>query len=386
MWAPSSAEEIEQRATAGDLRETHTFDAKAALPEPKRNPELAKDVCAMTADGGQLLYGIAEGENEQPTVPAPIELAGAPERVEQIATTSISEPPYIELRTYPTAADPSRGYLLVTIPQSARAPHQVTVGGELRFYGRGETGNRILTEGELAALYERRQRWEVDREKHLWEVIVPLAPVQPSDDVGYLHAFTRPVAPDMRLWDRAERGDRRALFEALSAAAASTPPAAGYSPALKNERGWKRCGGDAWMLEGGASRRYYGVRCEVNIDGRGQLFVGRTAERNRLGVLGIFETIIAGNFASFLAIMGRFYREAGYHGQVDFGLAITGVEGGISASDLRMDPEGREYRAPTYTRTDRVPAAALEDSVPIARGVLRHFIAATAGEGFDPLS
>jgi hypothetical protein len=47
----------------------------------------------------------------------------------------------------------------------------VTVGGDNRYYGRGATGNMRLSEGDVARLYERRQRWEIDREDMLDEVI-----------------------------------------------------------------------------------------------------------------------------------------------------------------------------------------------------------------------
>jgi len=164
MWIPASAAEIERAATARELRETASFDAKKTLPIPARNECLAVDVAAMSTDGGVLLYGVGEDRSGQPVTPSPIPLAGAKERVDQIVQTSIAEAPHIEIREYPTGADASVGYLLVVIPQSARAPHQVTVGGNLRFYGRGATGNRVLTEGEIARLYERRRAWEQDAE------------------------------------------------------------------------------------------------------------------------------------------------------------------------------------------------------------------------------
>ena len=61
MWVPESAEEVERVFSAGELPETEVFDAKAALPEPKRNADLAWDVAAMSTDGGVLLYGVGEG-------------------------------------------------------------------------------------------------------------------------------------------------------------------------------------------------------------------------------------------------------------------------------------------------------------------------------------
>jgi len=38
MWIPKTAAEVEEAAARGDLEETHTFDAKSALPAPKKNP------------------------------------------------------------------------------------------------------------------------------------------------------------------------------------------------------------------------------------------------------------------------------------------------------------------------------------------------------------
>jgi hypothetical protein len=118
----------------------------------------------MSTDGGVLLYGVKEDRNGRLTIRNPIELAGARERIAQIVETSVAEVPVIDIRPYPTDSDPSVGYLIVLVPQSPRAPHQVVVGSDLRFYGRGATGNRILTEHEIALLYERRQSWERDRD------------------------------------------------------------------------------------------------------------------------------------------------------------------------------------------------------------------------------
>jgi hypothetical protein len=187
MWIPASTAEIEGAARSNGLGETASFETKRALPIPRKNVDLAIDVAAMSTDGGVLLYGIGEDHDEQPTAQEPFPLAGAKERVDQIVQTSIMEPPNIEIRTYPTDGDSSIGYLLVIVPQSARAPHQVTVGGNLRFYGRGATGNRILTEGEIARLYERRQAWERDRDALLQRAIDSVA------TAGVCRARRRPL-------------------------------------------------------------------------------------------------------------------------------------------------------------------------------------------------
>jgi hypothetical protein len=62
-----------------------------------------------------------------------------------------------------------------------------------------------LTEGEVARLYERRRRWEVDREALLKEAI-DRTPLESREDFGYLHLVARPVVADEGTLDRA-RGD-----------------------------------------------------------------------------------------------------------------------------------------------------------------------------------
>lgn len=150
MWTPATAAEVED-ALRGDLEETHTFDAKLAMPDSKKNHDLAVDVCAMTVDGGSFLYGLGEDDDERLTVLAAVELTGIADRIAQIAETSISAPPLLHIHTLPREDDALRGYVLV-VPQSPRSPHQVISKGDMRYYGRGAKGNRILTESEVASL------------------------------------------------------------------------------------------------------------------------------------------------------------------------------------------------------------------------------------------
>ncbi len=141
MWAPPTAAELIAAAEAGNLRETTTFDAKAALPQQKKNRDLAEDVCAMTVDGGVLVYGLAEDEHQNPTLPRPFDLEGQRERIDQVVHTSIAEVPFIDVRALSLEDDSARGFLVIVVPPSSRAPHQVIAGGEFRYYGRGATGS-----------------------------------------------------------------------------------------------------------------------------------------------------------------------------------------------------------------------------------------------------
>ena len=201
MWIPATEQEILAAIETGGLTETASFDAKSELPAKRKSVDLAVDVAAMASDGGTLLYGVGEDEDRRPTVPRPFRLSGARERVDQIVRTSISEPPNIDVFEIPTDHDSSLGYLVVAVPPSPRAPHMVTVGkDQYRYYGRSATGNTPLTEGEVARLYERRQRWELDRDDLLDEAI-EAARIGPHKDFAYLYLVARPVVPDEELFD-----------------------------------------------------------------------------------------------------------------------------------------------------------------------------------------
>jgi hypothetical protein len=403
VWVPKDTAEIEAAARRGELEETPSFDAKADLPVAKKNASLAVDVAAMSTDGGVLLYGIAEDASKRPTVIQPITLAGAADRIDQIVSNGIAEVPYIDPREYPCAGDPSKGYVLLIIPPSPRAPHQVIVGNEWRFYGRGAKGNRILTEGEVARLYRRREEWEQDQSVLLAEAVAA-APFEPQSGLAYLHAFARPVPPDRAIWDRAveSAGGRDALHKLMADVAGAVGPHDGYAPNLKSGPRWRRQGADSWRLSSTHERDYcdartarYIVNVTVNIDGRGHLFDGRAAEATQRSPgdqrLIIWESGIAGNFAGFLAAMGALYRAGGYHGQVDIGIACTGLEGGQSSLALNphyiMFTEDQGFNEPTYTRTERVAAAELVEPEPVARRMLRHlFEAVTRQDDFDPFA
>lgn len=391
MWVPKTAKEVETAAKAGELSETPGFDAKADLPAAKKNVSLAIDVAAMTTDGGVLLYGVAEDETGQPTNPKPIQLAGAGQRIDQIVATSISEVPFVEIHELPTDSDPGKGYLAVVIPQSERAPHQVTVGKEFRYYGRGPKGNRILTEGEVARLYRQREEWSQDRLAIL-QTVVQSAGVPAEPGEGHLHAFARPVAHDPELFERAceALGGIQAMHQTLIAIASQTQMAGSYSPNLEYASYWEHRSADEWLLATRSQTERLDeiqglVELRLNLDGRGQLFCGRATDQLS-GEWVIVEGVIAGNLEVFFAVMGALYEAAGYRGHVDVGVAITGIEGAGSAERSRLwMVRPLRYSAETFTRVAGVGASELKDAPALTHRLLRHFYAASTGASdYDP--
>ena len=394
MWIPESEQEILATIEAETLVETATFDAKAALPAKGKSKDLAIDVAAIANDGGTLLYGVGENEDRRPTVPQPFRLAGGRERVDQIVRTSISEPPDIQVREIPTDDDPSLGYLVVAVPPSPRAPHMVTVGKEYRYYGRSDTGNVLLTEGEVARLYERRQRWEVDRDAMLDEAIAS-APVEADEGYAFLHLVARPVVSDEDLLDRA-KGDQHIadfLYGLFAAAVSDDVYPSSYVPDLSLSKSYERRA-DGWASSEGLGEEWRESRgskdvldFEIGLDGSGHLFCGRAAE-DYDGRLLIFEDIVAGLTARFLTLLGGLYVAGSYFGPVDVGLAVTGLRGGISSALnrhiwIRPTPFDKDQ----YRRTERFSAATIvNDPRGAARKLVLPLARAITRESYDPFS
>jgi hypothetical protein len=397
MWRPETADDVQKAALNGDLVETPSFEVKEALPQPKRNSDVAVDVSAMTPEGGQILVGVAEDANGQPTIPKPIELAGAADRIAQIVSTSVAEVPDYVSKELRLAEDPSRGYLLLDVPASPRAPHMVQVKGEHRYYGRGEKGNRILTEGEVARLYERRERWEVDRDEELQRTMADL-PFAPQPHLAYLVGFARPVPPDRELWRRAASGDVAALLSDLAGVARTQRTPYEPSPSFIRIAGnWRRAGSDMYVLDTAtgmsAPEADDTLRMSIDVDGRARLFCGRAGERlthtgpDPTGGMYLLEDVTAGSVAAFAAILGRLLERAGYMGPVDLGVAVLGIEDARSATTLGNHRISRQaYGAPTYTRTVRLAAEALLRPADVAMRLIGDLVEASAGVDYDPFA
>jgi hypothetical protein len=385
MWIPGGVAEIEDAIARGDLEETATFDAKETLPATsKQNPSLAIDVAAMSTAGGTLLYGVGEDEDDRLTVRAPLELAGAADRVALIVQTSIAEVPHIEFRTYELPDDPTQGYLVVVVPPSPRAPHQVTVRDDGRFYGRGAKGNRRLTEQEVALLYARRQRQEINLDARLDEVIraCPYTPEGPDD--GCVYAFAQPLPVGLDIWEAAEEraGGRAALQQRLVHAArrVTTSPHE-FDPSFRGFVSWHPVGADAVRMssqpEDPPRSDFIGSLTDItfDVDGRCVLFAANAtrAINEEGGRKYVFERNIAGNFAAFVASVATLFAEANYFGPVDLGVAVTNLDGAASSAQTEsmtgpaLMRRVATFNASTFRRVRRLGAASeLQDAEGVA--------------------
>lgn len=394
MWVPESEAEIQRAVEAGTVRENAAFDAKAAMPAKGKNKDLARDICAMTVDGGSLLYGVGGDDPTRSNTLMPFELAGAAERIDQVAQTAISEPPTIEIHDIAAASGAGIGYLVIAIPASPRAPHMVTLEGENRYYGRGATGNRILTEGEVARLYARRERWEIDRRAWLDDAVraMPFNFSGPVDRIGPMPVLVRPVAAATTVLERArgEQDARHFLQRDLTEHARRRDPYPDQGTSGIGEAfDVTRRGAGVWVLQRDRDLTSpYQARLEISTDGaltywhapvinsRTQSEDGPAYIMERSVTRAVFQTLVTADFL---------YTRGGYAGAVDVGVAVLGIEHAIGAALSRAFEPGPEYGEPEYRHELRITTTELRrDPEGATRELLAGLFDVVSPRGYDP--
>lgn len=148
MWRPATWKDFE--ALIGEA-ETPSLDFKRALG---KNEELAKDIAAMSVNGGVLAYGV--DEDKETCVASslmPFPLAGVEEKIRLIAGSRIAPTPDFDIEVVPNPEDDALCLVAVAVPASSLAPHQANA----RYPCRRGTTTDYLEEREVERLYRQRQ-------------------------------------------------------------------------------------------------------------------------------------------------------------------------------------------------------------------------------------
>jgi hypothetical protein len=261
----------------------------------------------------------------------------------------------------------------------------------MRYYGRGAKGNRLLSEAEVASLYFRRERWEIDRDDLLRRELARAPEVDP--ELGYLLAFARPVVPDDSMVERVG-GREQEIVEPLQRGARSwgdvraDRQGRGYQPDFREAiHTWRR-GAAGWALSTYSEsddKPRYTAKLELDFDGTAHFFCGRIVDTlsSATSQRVLFETTLAGNLASFFGAMGALYEAAGYVGHVDVGMAVSGVEGALPYGYHHWGENA--FVGPSPQRTARVTAAELRDDPKrVTLSLIRRFLDATRGTSYMP--
>ncbi|MGD1057218.1 MAG: ATP-binding protein [Solirubrobacteraceae bacterium] len=242
MWHPASWRDLEALLGA---TETHSLDFKREIGS---NEELAKDIAAMTVDGGVLVYGVDEDkETCVATDIVPFAIAGVEEKLQQVAGTRVSPQPDIQVHAVGSPDDPALGCAVVVIAPSGLAPHQANK----RFPYRRGTTTDYLEEREIERLY--RQRQDLSRTPAAADELIDagFATVfdgfEIPDGVGVVQLVVRPAASDSGHPAGAWQGP--VLLEASRSAVQRQGPRMGNSTLVRSFSdlsGWQALGVDGW--------------------------------------------------------------------------------------------------------------------------------------------
>ena len=144
---PESIEELEERLSSGELRESRSLEFKQELP---LNKALAKHIAGLAPEGGALVIGVEETPTGNEI--RPLDCKGTRERVEQIAR-DIPVPP-VDIESYILDSEGTGHRVLwIEIPASPAMLHQV----DGTYFERGDTQTRPMADSEVADRMRLRQ-------------------------------------------------------------------------------------------------------------------------------------------------------------------------------------------------------------------------------------
>ncbi|MCZ7420053.1 ATP-binding protein [Verrucosispora sp. WMMA2121] len=155
-WTPRSFKEAEEDLRSKVIRESHYLEFKAEFGGGEAGTgKIRKALASLANDGGVLVVGV---EEDKATVRAerlvPVQLAGLVERIEGVAA-SLDPPLHLERAVeLEDPNDPARGIVVVRVPVSLMAPHQVPSG---MYYARDERRAHVMPDAMVERLMRQRE-------------------------------------------------------------------------------------------------------------------------------------------------------------------------------------------------------------------------------------
>jgi len=167
---------------------------RAAYPRtPAGRKDAAQDMAALAIHGGSIVLGVNEnadtGLGEQVT---PVPVADLPEWISQVAAMRVRPPLHVQTRVLHDPGNHTLGVVIVDVPASPTAPHQV----DGRYYGRADRRNTPLDDSQVEALIRQRANQLDLVSAVLAATVDAVRPrMQPSDTprVGWVSVVAEPV-------------------------------------------------------------------------------------------------------------------------------------------------------------------------------------------------
>jgi hypothetical protein len=206
------------------------------------------------------------------------------------------------------------------------------------------------------------------------------APLPADEELAFFHAYARPTEPDDGLLELAiaNAGRIEDFSNRLVAAIANVDIRTQVHPQLTGHGGWALTtqGRTQESLEPPSAA----LSTSLDFDGYCHLF----SVAGRKGWIG--ELIIGVNLGSFFALAGELYSLGGYSGEVDIGVATSGLQGKTSDSARYTGSNREPYSDPEYRRAEQVTALELQNHPDdVARRLLARLIDPLVHPGFDSL-
>jgi hypothetical protein len=196
-WKPTTWAEVQAAASGGLLDETSWVELKEMIaPGKPANLELARDLASLALRAGLMIVGIAAAGAGAGAVVG-VKLGGFRDRIDQVAGNRIDPPLYVDSREIEDPDRPGYGCVLVSVP--ATGPHQA----DGRYWGRGDTGKRVLTDAEVREHLARWRVGEADLTEHLRAserqyLALPGVSDEDPESLGRVRLFLRAVPIDAR--------------------------------------------------------------------------------------------------------------------------------------------------------------------------------------------
>lgn len=167
----------------------------------------------------------------------------------------------------------------------------------------------MLSEAEVAHLYERRKQWDVDRE-HLLDDEIKNSPMPLLDGCAYLYIFARPLIASGSLLERATKPGQTkqsVLHDLVDMVATTTIFPTTHYPNFSPPQSWiQRTEGLLGKMEWREFKDPGDViNIQINFDGSGHLFCGRAAEQESKRFT-FFATVVVSTSQNY--ILGEAYR------------------------------------------------------------------------------
>lgn len=360
LYLPRTLAELETMVSDGRLVEGQHFDAKALLGDgAKANTSLAIDLAAMSVAGGLIAIGVAEAESTLSV--APIELAGLRERVSQVAGSRPDPAIYPTTRELPATED-GRGVLLVIVPPSPVAPHQV----DGKYRGRADTTNYVMGDAEVRRVQTERRASRSLIQNEVGAVIAR-DPLRDGATQAHLFVVGRPAVHTDPTMLQSRIGAWRDWIGSVL-----LPPVQlrGFAPSLasvndlqRRPTGWAAVAGGLSPTRTltGEAREAELIELEVDEDGVLRLYCARASDTAAAeGIRWVIDDLVTGLTWSIVRAAATVADASGYVGNWEFGLGITNARG-LRSWAIRQRHSSLQYGADQYVESTVATPAEVAD-------------------------